>query len=150
MQIIIITSSLKILILDLSNGSNLDKLQKMPVYTLTRLWLKQMQQICKPVDDLIFKKQIIIIASSRWCYKLHMNLVYRSCSGFKIQSRKACWRWDNLKVSIASYSCSHGVVQSFGWLCSRRFQFPLTQFMIPRFREGGVIRIRWWKVYTLS
>lgn len=75
MQIIIITSSLKILILDLGNGSNLDKLQKMPVYTLTRLWLKQMQQICKPVDDLIFKKQSIIIASSRWCYKLHMNLV---------------------------------------------------------------------------
>ena len=56
MQIIIITSSLKILILDLGNGSNLDKLQKMPVYTLTRLWLKQMKQICKPVDDLIFKK----------------------------------------------------------------------------------------------
>ena len=42
MQIIIITSSLKILILDLSNGSNLDKLQKMPVYTLTKLLLKQM------------------------------------------------------------------------------------------------------------
>ena len=51
MQIIIITSSL---ILELSIGSNLVKLQKMPVYTLTRLWLKQMQHICKPVDDLIF------------------------------------------------------------------------------------------------
>ena len=43
MQIIIVTSSLEILILDLGNGSNLDKLQNMPVYTLTKIWLKQMQ-----------------------------------------------------------------------------------------------------------
>ena len=60
MQIIIITSSLKILILDLGNGSNLDKLQKMPVYTVTRLWLEQLQQICKPVDTYSSKSKALL------------------------------------------------------------------------------------------